>query len=68
MMQFSDKSTESETVDQTAPDQEGKYHSYTGRRIPWYVRAIWLGFWIFALYYVITYLFPNLQVEIVAPP
>ena len=48
--------------------EEHRYHSYTGNRIPWYVRMIWIGFWIFAIYYVVTYLFPTLQTEIVDPP
>ena len=43
---------------------EGRYHDYTGNRIPWYVRLIWLGFWCFAIYYVVAYLFPALQVEL----
>jgi len=32
------------------------------------VRMIWVGFWIFAVYYVITNLFPILQVELISPP
>ncbi len=46
---------------------ESRYHSYTGTRIPWYVRLIWLLFWCFAIYYVIHYLFPDLQTEILTP-
>lgn len=60
-------------VDQTAGDpnsarREGRFHTYVGNRIPWYVRLIWLLFWIFAVGYVIVYLFPALQVEITSPP
>jgi hypothetical protein len=47
---------------------ESRYHSYTGTRIPWYVRLIWVLFWCFAIYYVIRYLFPDLQAEILTPP
>ena len=47
---------------------ENRYHTYVGNRIPWYVRLIWLCFWVFAVYYVITYLFPDLQTEILNPP
>ena len=47
---------------------EHRYHSYTGTRIPWYVRLMWIGFWVFAIYYVITYLIPNLQTEVLNPP
>ena len=35
---------------------------------PWYVRLIWLCFWVFAIYYVLRYLFPDLQSEILNPP
>jgi hypothetical protein len=47
---------------------EHRFHNYTGNRIPWYVRALWLGFWCFAVYYVVQYLFPNLQTELLSPP
>ena len=43
---------------------EGQYHNYTGNRIPWYVRLMWLGFWILAVVYTIRYLFPAVQVEL----
>ncbi len=42
---------------------EHEFHHYTGNRIPWYVRLIWLGFWAFAIYYTIRYLFPAIQTE-----
>jgi hypothetical protein len=48
--------------------REGRFHTYVGARIPWYVRLIWLAFWVFAAVYVIRYLFPALQVEITNPP
>ncbi|MBL9166027.1 MAG: hypothetical protein JNL18_25120 [Planctomycetaceae bacterium] len=59
-------------VDASAPEtdatREGRFHTYVTDRIPWYVRFIWLLFWIFAVAYVIRYLFPALQVEISNPP
>lgn len=48
--------------------RESRFHTYVGARIPWYVRLIWLGFWVFAVAYVILYLFPALQIEITSPP
>lgn len=57
--------------DQSDPNSaasENRYHTYVGNRIPWYVRMIWLCFWVFAVYYVIRYLFPDLQTEILNPP
>jgi hypothetical protein len=49
-------------------EAETRFHTYKGNRIPWYVRLMWLGFWVFAVYYVITYLFPDLQTEILNLP
>ncbi len=46
---------------------ENRFHTYVSNCIPWYVRLIWLCFWIFAVYYVISYLFPDLQTEIFNP-
>jgi hypothetical protein len=39
-----------------------------GSRIPWYVRLIWVLYWVFVVYYTIAYLLPKLQVEIGNPP
>jgi hypothetical protein len=47
---------------------EHQHHNYVGNDIPWYVRAIWIGFWIFAVAYTIRYLFPALQVELFQRP
>lgn len=57
-----------EEVPTTSAAEESQFHSYVGNRIPWYVRLIWIGFWVFAVYYVIKYLFPDFQTEIVDPP
>jgi len=43
---------------------EHQFHHYTGNAIPWYVRLMWLGFWIFAIAYAIRLLFPAMQVEL----
>ena len=51
-------------IESTSAEVEGKYHHYTGNRIPWYVRLIWVLFWVFAVYYTIAYLFPAIQREI----
>jgi len=47
---------------------ESRYHRYIGNAIPWGVRLIWIGFWIFAIYYTLRYVLPALQVELVTPP
>jgi len=54
--------------EQTTPEQEHAFHYYRGNEIPWYIRTIWLGFWIFTVYYIIRYFFPAMQVELVLPP
>lgn len=52
------------TEDQTSAQAEHLHHDYSSNDIPWYVRAIWVGFWVFAVYYTIRYLFPALQLEL----
>ena len=50
------------------PQNEHRFHDYIGNAIPWYVRAIWIGFWIFAVAYTIRFLLPAMQVELVQRP
>lgn len=52
----------------TPAEVEHQHHHYTGNDIPWYVRLVWLGFWIFATYYTIRFLFPALQTELLTTP
>ena len=52
----------------TPAEIEHQHHNYVGNDIPWYVRAIWIGFWIFAIAYTIRFLFPALQVELFHRP
>ncbi len=40
------------------PQEEGRFHTYTTHRIPWYVRLIWVGFWVGAIWYIIRYAIP----------
>jgi hypothetical protein len=51
-----------------SPQAEGSFHTYHSSRIPWYVRLLWLAFWVFAVAYTVKYLFPGLQSELLAPP
>ena len=55
-------------VPSAPPDVEHRHHDYLGNDIPWYVRAIWIGFWIFAVTYTIRYLLPAMQVELLHKP
>ena len=43
---------------------DSQFHDYTGNQIPWYVRLMWLGFWVLAVVYTIRYLFPAVQIEL----
>jgi hypothetical protein len=47
--------------------EEHQHHRYVGSRIPWYVRMVWILFWIFAVYYTIQYLFPDLRANLLTP-
>jgi hypothetical protein len=55
-------------VEQPQAEQEHQHHQYTSNEIPWYVRLIWVLFWIFAIYYGVTYFLPAIQRELLAPP
>lgn len=45
-------------------EEEDRYHHYTGNAIPWFVRLMWLGFWVLAVVYTLRLLFPALQEEL----
>ena len=49
-------------------DDELNYHTYSSHVIPWYVRLMWLIFWIFAIGYSIKYFLPAFQSELLSPP
>jgi hypothetical protein len=51
-----------------SPLQEARYHNYSGNSIPWYVRMIWVLFWVGATAYVFNELLPALQLELISPP
>ena len=68
MADYLETAAEDVPPESTSASVEHRWHSYVGNRIPWYVRGIWLLFWVYAVYYTIAYLFPALQVEIVSPP
>ncbi len=51
-----------------SPISEGRFHNYRTNSIPLAVHVIWLLFWIGAVYYLVNYLLPALQLELVSPP
>lgn len=50
------------------PVDELRYHTYSSHVIPWYVRVMWLVFWIFAIGYTVSNFLPAIQTELLAPP
>ena len=56
------------SVEQSSAEQEHRHHSYRSAEIPWYVRLIWVLFWIFVIYYGITYFLPAIQSEMPTTP
>lgn len=58
----------SKQPDNMLPEEENKNHTYTTNRIPWYVHAIWITYWILAISYVLTYQFPVIRTEFLNPP
>jgi len=57
-----------EQVEQTSAEMENKHHRYRGNDIPWYVRLIWIGFWIFAVAYALQFMFPAIRTELFNQP
>jgi hypothetical protein len=55
-------------VENSSVEVESKYHRYRGNVIPWYIRLMWVGFWILAVAYTIRLLFPALQAELFPKP
>jgi len=56
------------TPEDTPAEVEGQHHRYRGSRIPWFVHLIWLTFWLFAVSYIVIYLFPKMRTELLPPP
>jgi hypothetical protein len=54
--------------DNGSAEAEGRFLNYVGHQIPWYVRLLWLLFWCLSAWYVIRFLFPALDSELLSPP
>jgi hypothetical protein len=67
-MNRTEQGSDNPTIEQGTVESESKFHHYRGNQIPWYVRMIWLGFWVLAVTYTIRYLFPALQSELFTRP
>jgi hypothetical protein len=42
----------------TSVQEDRSFHTYTTHHIPWYVRLMWVGFWVGAIWYVVKYAIP----------
>ncbi|MFM2096300.1 MAG: hypothetical protein RIS70_3424 [Planctomycetota bacterium] len=54
--------------EQAAAERDHRHHRYRSNRIPWWVRLIWIGFWVFAIYYTVKYVVPTMQLELFSKP
>jgi hypothetical protein len=50
------------------PEAEHQHHRYIGNAIPWWVRVMWVGFWLLAIIYVLRWLFPAIKSELLSRP
>lgn len=60
-----------ETTDIHNPElieQEQRFHRYIGNRIPWFVHLIWVSYWIFCIWYIISFQLPVFKPEFLNPP
>jgi hypothetical protein len=55
-------------VEGASAEVEGRFLNYVGHQIPWYVRLLWLLFWCLSAWYVIHFLLPALDSELLSPP
>jgi hypothetical protein len=46
------------TRHEDSAEAESHFHTYTTHRIPWYVRAMWICFWIGAVWYTVKFAIP----------
>jgi hypothetical protein len=42
----------------STPQEERQFHTYRTHRIPWYIRAMWIVFWIGAIWYLLALAVP----------
>lgn len=47
-----------------APEVENKFHDYVTHRVPWFVHLLWVCFWALAIWYVLSFLFPSIPVDV----
>ena len=45
----------------STPEEENKYHTYTTHRIDWFVRFMWICFWIALVWYIVSFAIPSIK-------
>ncbi len=65
---MSDKSDQTLPMEYSTPQEEKRYHHYTGNAIPWFVHLMWIGFWLLAITYSIKYVLTTIPSEMTNPP
>lgn len=55
-------------VETTTAEDEGRFHSYVGSKIPWPIHLLWVLFWCLAAWYVLAFLLPALKIELTTYP
>lgn len=50
-------------TDQPPPSasEERGYHTYKTHHVPWFVRVMWIAFWIGLIWYVIAFAMPAMR-------
>jgi hypothetical protein len=56
------------TTESPTAEHEGRQLTYVSNVIPWFIRLMWLAFWIFAIAYSVKFFLPAIQKELVTPP
>ncbi len=44
-----------------SPEQESKFHTYATHHIPWYIRAMWIMFWVALVWYIVQFAIPAVK-------
>lgn len=55
-------------VENATPQEEHRFHNYVGNTVPWYIHLIWALYWIMAILYLVRWMLPAIQDEMLAPP
>jgi hypothetical protein len=57
-----------QSSDRSNAESDLRFHTYSSHVIPWYVRLMWIVFWVFAIGYALSNFVPAIQNELLSPP